>query len=365
MLRLIIIGESAETALSWSARLGPRCAAVSMGVNEAAVRGFDAGADLIVDIDLGNVEQVQKFITAMRHNVLSGHVRLFAVGEPGGRDHTQAAVLGATGTVTRGASSAEIGALLAGLTLPRPPDLTGVTPGLRRGLDSGHGLVSHFMGGGRVDPVFVDAAAADMTRAVADEGLGRWIEAVRRHHRGTFQHCLLVGGLAAGFASHLGFRRADLHALAVAATLHDVGKARVPAEILDKTSPLTPAEADLLRRHPEEGHAMLTNSGTFDPVTLDVVLHHHERPDGTGYPFGLQGADVSDPVRLVSIIDVFAALIEERSYKPSLPPQAAFEALRQHGPRLDQALVRAFQPVAMACRGEQDDAVSRLRGTAA
>jgi HD-GYP domain-containing protein (c-di-GMP phosphodiesterase class II) len=76
---------------------------------------------------------------------------------------------------------------------------------------------------------------------------------------------------------------------------------------------------------------------------LDVVLHHHEYIDGTGYPDGLKGNEISDLVRMVTIADVFSALIEERAYKPSLPDAKAYAILLTMGPKLDADLVREFR----------------------
>ena len=78
---------------------------------------------------------------------------------------------------------------------------------------------------------------------------------------------------------------------------------------------------------------------------LDIVLHHHEYLDGSGYPHRLQGKEISDFVRIMTISDVFGALIERRSYKPPLPADAAYQILLDMGPKLDRDLVRAFKPV--------------------
>jgi len=79
---------------------------------------------------------------------------------------------------------------------------------------------------------------------------------------------------------------------------------------------------------------------------LDMVVHHHEYLDGSGYPHGLHASEISDLVRMITIADVFGALIERRSYKPPMSGSAAYQTLVDMGPKLDQDLVRAFQPVA-------------------
>jgi HD-GYP domain-containing protein (c-di-GMP phosphodiesterase class II) len=85
----------------------------------------------------------------------------------------------------------------------------------------------------------------------------------------------------------------------------------------------------------------------------DVVIHHHEYLDGSGYPHGLRGSQISDLVRMVTIADVFAALIDRRSYKPTLPSAAAYQVLCDFGPKLDEHLVREFRFVSkLQLRGD-------------
>jgi HD-GYP domain-containing protein (c-di-GMP phosphodiesterase class II) len=86
----------------------------------------------------------------------------------------------------------------------------------------------------------------------------------------------------------------------------------------------------------------------LDPDMLDMVLHHHEYLDGSGYPHGLKGRELPDLVRMMTIADVFGALIERRAYKAPLSSEAAYQVLEDMGPRLDADLVREFRPFARA-----------------
>ena len=110
-------------------------------------------------------------------------------------------------------------------------------------------------------------------------------------------------------------REDDQRRLARAALLHDVGKAFIPVAILDKPDALTQEETDEMREHPRRGYEALAAQGGFPPEMLDVVLHHHEFLDGTGYPDGLSGKQISDIVRLTTIVDIYAALVENRAYR--------------------------------------------------
>ena len=98
-----------------------------------------------------------------------------------------------------------------------------------------------------------------------------------------------------------------------------------------------------MRKHPEYGFHALKVANAVPSEMLDIVLHHHEMLDGSGYPHGLQGREISDLVRMVTIADVFGALIERRSYRPPLSGEVAYQILLDMGPKLDKDLVRAFK----------------------
>jgi len=127
--------------------------------------------------------------------------------------------------------------------------------------------------------------------------------------------------------------------------LHDVGKAFIPVAILDKPGELNEEEADEIRHHPRRGYDALAAQGGFPPEMLDVVLHHHEFLDGTGYPNGLSGSQISDIVRLTTIVDIYAALVEKRAYWLQFTHVNAFSMMEAMG-KLDKHLLQAFRPVA-------------------
>lgn len=170
---------------------------------------------------------------------------------------------------------------------------------------------------------------------------------MQRFDDATHQHCLLVAGLAAAFARSLGLGEAECHRLTKAALLHDVGKIHVPSALLNKPGKLIDAEMAVVRRHPDLGYRLLAGEG-FGPKMLAVVRSHHEMLDGSGYPDKLKGPDIPDLVRLVNVCDIYAALIERRSYKPPMPSPDAFAILDGMTGRLDPTIVSAFRPVAAA-----------------
>jgi HD-GYP domain-containing protein (c-di-GMP phosphodiesterase class II) len=183
--------------------------------------------------------------------------------------------------------------------------------------------------------------------AVSRHGLKKWVDNVRLHHTGTFQHCMLVTGCAVDFGRSLGFSRSDVQRLGLMATLHDMGKARIPVEILDKPGQLEIVERAIIETHPALGCDMLSGVEDVTPEIIDGVRHHHELLDGSGYPDKLRGAQISDLVRMLTISDIFAALIEKRSYKAPTPREDAYNILKSMDGKLEMPLVNAFRRVAL------------------
>jgi len=211
-----------------------------------------------------------------------------------------------------------------------------------------HEIFEAALAGGTIDPVMIGKAGDAVVGTIDEQGLARWVDVVRKHHSQTYQHCLLVTGVAVGFARLLGFSRADKQRLASAGLLHDVGKAKIPLDILEKQGPLDRAETVLMREHPLLGLEVLQSSPGLQPEMIDMVVHHHEYLDGSGYPHALQAQSISDLVRAITISDIYGALIERRSYKPPIAPSEAYEILLNMGGKLDKDLVREFRTIARA-----------------
>ena len=155
-------------------------------------------------------------------------------------------------------------------------------------------------------------------------------------------------GVAVDFALSLGFNAADVKRIGVAATLHDIGKAAIPLEILDKPGTLSDGEMAIMQGHAKLGYDALRGVPGITAEVLDAVRHHHEFLDGTGYPDRLQGNEIGDLVRVLTVADIFAALIEARAYRPPMHRGKAYEILGEMtGAKLEKALVTAFKDVAL------------------
>ncbi|WP_244625659.1 HD-GYP domain-containing protein [Methylobacterium mesophilicum] len=204
--------------------------------------------------------------------------------------------------------------------------------------------------GGGLQQADVERGTELVLSAVSEVGILTWLAEVWRHDIGVYQHTLGVAGHAATFGAQIGLSRNDLRLLVRAALLHDIGKSRIPVEILNKPGPLTPEEFRLMQRHPEIGADLLRGQGDFEDAVVDVVRHHHERLDGKGYPDRLAGSAIKDLVRIVSICDVFSALTERRTYRQPATAAEALAIMTDSTGHLDSDLLRVFAPAML--RGE-------------
>jgi putative nucleotidyltransferase with HDIG domain len=165
--------------------------------------------------------------------------------------------------------------------------------------------------------------------------------AVETAHPWTHGHASRVSSLSASVASALGWERAEMETLRLGSLLHDVGKLALPVELLGRPGPLTVDELEVVRTHPAAGARILRPLAGATPA-LPVVLHHHERWDGTGYPRRLAGPRIPVEARLVALADAFDAMTTTRPYRPALPYDAALaELARCAGTQFDPILAHA------------------------
>ena len=307
---------------------------------------------VVIDINLRSAESVQRVRNKLRHESYRDMPRLFVLADALHHGSMQAWALGATDTISRPFDAAGI---LQRIRAAFPDndgfDATNRGKTLNRGVTAAHEVmvkIFHKLPAG--EPLqFSDIVQAEnkIIKALNHSSLREWLTTVGCHHADTLRHCLFVTGFAVAFAQHLGMREDDQRRLVRAALLHDVGKAFIPTAILNKPGLLDEAEMDEIRRHPRLGYDVLVAQGGFPPEMLDVVLHHHEFLDGSGYPNGLSSNQISDIVRLTTIVDIYAALVEKRAYRMPFTHSRAFTMMEGMGGKLDQQLLQAFRPVAL------------------
>ncbi|WP_374380921.1 HD domain-containing phosphohydrolase [Dongia sp.] len=157
----------------------------------------------------------------------------------------------------------------------------------------------------------------------------------------TAGHQRSVADLAVAIGRELGMSPEQLKALHLAGIVHDIGKIRVPAEILTKPGRLNPIEFAIVKKHPETGYQLLKGIKFPWPVA-DIVHQHHEAMDGSGYPRGLKAGDIMLEARIMSVADIVESMSSDRPYRPALGlDRAREEILRQKGSRLDDKVVDA------------------------
>jgi HD-GYP domain-containing protein (c-di-GMP phosphodiesterase class II) len=170
-----------------------------------------------------------------------------------------------------------------------------------------------------------------------------WLTRIRHRDAYTAEHCVRVGILAITFGRFIGFSDEQLETIGLCGMLHDVGKMRVPSEVLNKPGALTVDEWKVMRGHPELGHSLLSSDHQLEPDVLTSTLSHHERLDGKGYPHGLDGSAITQFTRIVSIIDAYDAMTSDRVYRKGMPTSDALAILyKNRGEQFDDVLVEAF-----------------------
>ncbi|MFF3858590.1 HD-GYP domain-containing protein [Streptomyces sp. NPDC002209] len=179
-------------------------------------------------------------------------------------------------------------------------------------------------------------------RAAHQATIRALVQAVDLKDRYTRGHSERVGQASAMIARELGMAGDRLEVVQIAGILHDVGKLGVPTRLLRKDGPLTPEERRVIELHPEYGHEMVRGIG-FLGEARSAILHHHERVDGTGYPYGLAGEQIPVLARVVAVADAFDAMTSTRSYSRARPvPVALAELERCAGAHFDPVMVHAL-----------------------
>ena len=158
----------------------------------------------------------------------------------------------------------------------------------------------------------------------------------------SYMHSVAVCALMVSLARQLGMDEDECREAGLAGLTHDVGKALMPPAVLLKAGKLTEDEWRIMRTHPERGHELLQRGGMTSAVALDVILHHHERIDGTGYPHRLAGEALSKFARMGAICDVYDAITSNRPYKAGWDPAESIAKMASWKGHFDARLFSAF-----------------------
>jgi putative nucleotidyltransferase with HDIG domain len=158
----------------------------------------------------------------------------------------------------------------------------------------------------------------------------------------TYMHSVAVCAMMVALSRQLGLDEAQTRSCGMAGLLHDLGKVAMPIEVLNKPGKLTDAEFDIMKTHPTEGFKMLKASPNVDAVALEVVLHHHEKMDGSGYPEHLKGEQISLYARMGAVCDVYDAITSNRPYKTGWDPAESLRKMAEWKGHFDPKVFQAF-----------------------
>lgn len=205
---------------------------------------------------------------------------------------------------------------------------------------------------------YISHAAVEATRKIAvtivdnvldrEEYLMNMME-IKGYDNYTYSHCLNVSVLSIMLASEMSVSRNRLDDIALCALMHDIGKIDVPIEIIDKKGPVTDSEFSIIKTHPEKGVERLRKCYNVSREVLLGIQSHHEKVDGTGYPYGYKGTHIPIFGRILAVADVYDALTSHRSYRKAWLPNDAIEYIvAGSDAHFDQEIVQLFMHMVCA-----------------
>ncbi|MEI5908297.1 HD domain-containing phosphohydrolase [Bacillus spongiae] len=169
---------------------------------------------------------------------------------------------------------------------------------------------------------------------------------VEKKDRYTWNHSRRVQNLSMKIGRKIGMNKSKLHNLFLAAGLHDIGKINIPEEILNKPSKLTDEEFDIIKKHTIDGAEMVR--ATYYEDISSIIEQHHERVNGSGYPFGLKGDQTKIEAKIIAVADSFDAMTDDRAYRTAFSKEYAINEIKEMAGQLyDPDVVKAFEQVMM------------------
>jgi len=191
----------------------------------------------------------------------------------------------------------------------------------------------------------VSDACMPLVEAVNKNDFKSILNGVKDHDNYSYAHSMRVATLLTLFGHAVGLKQEDQLVLASGGLLHDAGKISIPHEVLNKPGKLDEAEFTVMKSHVTETIKFLNAGDNIPKPVIIIGAQHHEKLNGTGYPFGLKGAELNELARMAAIVDVFSALTDRRVYKPAMPAEKALSIMTDDmGPgHLDQHFLKLFK----------------------
>ncbi len=183
----------------------------------------------------------------------------------------------------------------------------------------------------------------DLMKAIDDnDSLAVDISTLKTSDEYTFKHSVDVATMSMIIAKKMELSSKDVYNIGIAGLLHDMGKSKIPTEILNKPARLNDEEFAIMRKHSEFGYSILKDKSEFEKTIPIAVLQHHEKMNGTGYPFGCKEDMITPYAKILSVCDVYDALVTKRPYKKSFSQRTAVEMIMSMTAELDIRAMRAF-----------------------
>ena len=188
-----------------------------------------------------------------------------------------------------------------------------------------------------------DSISNDLMSAISNnDAVAIDINALKTSDEYTFKHSVDVATIAMILAKKQGLSKKQIHEIGVAGLLHDVGKTKVPLEILNKPGRLDDEEFNVMKQHPVFGYKMIKDNPDFSPEVAYAVLQHHEKIDGNGYPLSVNSSQITQYAKILSVADIYDALVTERPYKKAFTQRTAVEMIMSMTGELDMKAMKSF-----------------------
>jgi len=209
--------------------------------------------------------------------------------------------------------------------------------------------IEHDLRNGKLDAVTVKSAVeAVLESMIRNSDAFMWLSKMRQHDAHSYESSVQNCALGIAFGRHIGLNKLALNTLAMGLLLMDIGKIRLPKELLKKSTPLTSAEADMMRKHVDFTVEILRETKGINEHVINIALTHHERYDGSGYPNGMVGMQTPAYGRMAAIIDCYDAMITTTPYREAISEHKALQNIyNSRNKSFQQELVEQF----MQCMG--------------
>ncbi len=207
-----------------------------------------------------------------------------------------------------------------------------------------HNIMDDVRFGKQIETVKVESVVSNMVNSIfrnqdALLSMGR----LKKIDEYTYMHSMTVGVLMIAFGKHLGFDKDTLQKIGIGAMLHDIGKMNVPEELLTCDRKLLDHEYEIMKQHVVHSRTLLENTGGISETSIKIASQHHERIDGSGYPDGLKGEDISSLGKAAAIADVYDAMTSKRKYQPRYEPTEVLRKLFEWSEHFyDKQMVQQF-----------------------